>query len=266
MAKGLALLLGLTLWGLALAETAKLELQGRVEVIRADQSKQSYQRNGGSPISLLLEPKDQVCLKQGKAKLTYGVKVFTLDAGSPCFQVVPSPAMLDTLYKICQDIGVCKKQAAEVFAKDALAKGDLIREPPALYMPKDYSLSSLSLPISGEPFPKVLRLLDSGGKELYRQEIAKESPFVLPTEQLRKADRVEVRSGSASVLYTAKVLWVSFDSSTGAKNPHEQALMLLATETVNYAPAAYSYLLAAGEIELAGALEPQIRAVFKGGK
>lgn len=267
MGKGLAFwFVGLAVGSLALAETAKVELQGQIEVIRADASRQSYQRAGGSPITLLLEPKDQVCLRQGSARLTYGVKVFSLNTATPCFQVVPSPSRLQTLYKACQDIGVCKRQAAEVFAKDAKTKGDLSLEAPALYLPGDYNLPSLSLPIAGGSLPKTLRLLDSSAGELYRQEIGKEAPFVLPAEQLRKAEQIEVRSASGTLLYRARVLRVSFDAPTGAKSLRERALVLFATGVVNYAPAAYSYLLAAGETELAGVLEPQIRAVFKGGK
>ncbi|WP_169307860.1 hypothetical protein [Allomeiothermus silvanus] len=46
--------------------------------------------------------------------------------------------------------------------------------------------------------------------------------------------------------------------------PKERALRLFMTQDVRYAPLAYSYLLAAGESELASVVEARIRAEFKG--
>lgn len=254
-------LLGLA--GLAWAQTAKLELNGQAQLLRANKVT-VYARSGGSPLTLGLEPGDRVCLTKGNGELSFGLRKYSLSAAGPaCFEVARPPSVWQTMLETCRDLGVCKKQAQTVFAKEARGKGGLSEEPPTLDVPTTYMLPSLSLPIESNSLPKTLSLFDPVGQELYQQELGSDTAFTLPMDKVRKAVRLEVRSGSGRLLYGGRIQQVIVDLGS-ATNPREQALQLFSTRSLGYAPAAYSYLLAARERELAAVVEAQIRAEFKG--
>ncbi|MBI5812117.1 MAG: hypothetical protein HZB27_05815 [Meiothermus silvanus] len=249
----------LSLSSLSLAEPAKIELQGRLLLERADKTEQTYARSGGSPLTISLEAGDRVCVTQGQAKLTYGVRVYTLQpASTACFEVARPVSAWQSFVQACQDIGVCKKEAEAAFAKQAKSRGPGDVPAPALYLTVDYALASLSLPIAGQ----TVRLLNIKNQEIYRAE-AQTGSFEIPTEKLKTAQRLEVRDDAQTVIYSAPVMWVSMESDIGT-TPKERALGLFMTQDVRYAPLAYSYLLAAGESELASVVEARIRAEFKG--
>jgi hypothetical protein len=249
----------LSLSSLSLAEPAKIELEGRLLLERADKTEQTYSRSGGSPLTVSLEAGDRVCVTQGRAKLTYGVRVYTLQpASTACFEVARPVSAWQSFVKACQDIGVCKKEAEAAFAKQAKSRGLGGATAPTLYLTADYALASLKLPVAGQ----TLRLLNINNQEIYRAE-AGTGFFEIPTEKLKTAQRLEVLDGAQAVIYSAPVMWVTLESDTGA-TPKERALGLFMAQDVRYAPVAYSYLLAAGESELASVVEAQIRAEFKG--
>lgn len=246
---------------LALAGQARLELEGKAQVIRSDGSAQSYNRSGGVALNLNLEVGDRLCVIEGKGRLSYGVKAYTLTSpGASCFEVAKPKSFWDNLVASCQDIGVCKKEAEKAFAKEAKSRGAEGSTSP-LYLPADYSLPSLSLPIAGG---QRLRLMNASGKELLTLDSDTGGLFVLPTDKLKVASRVEVQNGSGVTVYAAPVRWVRLESEVAPANPHEAALSLWLTQNLGYAPAAYSYLLASGDSDLAKTLETQIRAEFKG--
>lgn len=247
----------LLLLGLALAVQVRLELNGRVRLERRGSVEQILERAGGNPLTLDLQPGDRLCVERGEARLTYGVRVYTLGAATACFQLADSPSLWQRLVEVCKDVGICKDQAARAFAKRVTSRGD--GGVPALYLPTDYSLPELHLPIANG---QRLRLLGAGGEELFSQQVAS-GLFTLPTGALRFARRLEV-SGPGGVVYAAPVVWVALEVDDIPQRPREQGLRLMLSEQIAFAPAAYSYLLAAGEGELAGVLEAQIRAAFSG--
>ncbi len=253
------LVLMLGLGSLALAQQTSLELSGKASLVRSDQTTQSYTRSGGGALNLNLSPGDRLCVTEGKGKLVMGVRAFALEAGrTACFEVAKPKSFWDNLVASCQDIGVCKKQAEQAFVKEAKSR-DLIGNVPILFVPSNYSLPDLTLTVNGG---QVLRLLDASNKEVGRLE-AKDS-FTVPLAQLQKAVRLEVLTASEGVIYAAPLRFVAFDSEVSVNNPKESALQLWVTQNISYAPAAYSYLLASGDNELAKVLETQIRAEFKG--
>lgn len=245
---------------LGLAEPARLELSGRVRLERVDQSVQTYNRNGGPALTLNLEAGDRLCITEGKGRLVYGVKAFVLEArGAACFEVARPKSFWQNLVASCQDIGVCKKQAEVAFIKEAKSRGpeDNI---PVLYLPTHYSLGTLTLTVANG---QTLRLLD-GANELQKVEAQGDGVFTISTDTLQKTGRLEVQSRSGLVVYAAPVRWVNFTSEVVTNTPLEAALALWLTGDIGYAPAAYSYLLAAGENELTPILETQIRREFRG--
>lgn len=249
------------LGSLALAGPARLELGGKAQVTRSDGSTQSYNRSGGVTLNLNLEAGDRVCVLEGKGQLSYGVKVYTLSpSGTSCFEVARPKSFWDSLVASCQDIGVCKKEAEKAFVKEAKSRG-AEGSVPVLYLPADYRLPTLSLPISGG---ESLRLLSASGKEILTLRSEAQGAFVLPTERLRGASRLEVRNPSGVVLYAAPIRWVRLEGQAAPDSLYEAALFLWLTQEVSYAPAAYSYLVAGGNLELAQTLEAQIRSEFKG--
>lgn len=243
--------------GLALGAEVKLELNGKARIERKGGVAQTYERAGGSPLTLDLQPGDRLCVERGEARLTYGVRVYNLGAATACFQLAPSPSLWQRLTEACKDVGICKDEAARAFAKPATSRGDA--DAPALYLPTDYALPELRLPVAGG---RRVRLLGAGGEELFSQEAAT-GAFTLPTGALRFAQRLEV-AGTGGVVYAAPVVWVALEADGIAQRPREQGLRLLLSEQVGFAPAAYSYLLAAGERELAAAIEAHVRAAFRG--
>ncbi|MDX2007379.1 MAG: hypothetical protein SFU83_19250 [Meiothermus sp.] len=244
---------------MGLAQRATLELNGRATLQRADQSVQNYNRAGTPALNLTLAAGDRLCVTQGSGKLTFGVKNFALEAGkAACFEVAKPKSFWDSLVASCQDIGVCKQQAQAAFVREAKSR-DLEGGVPYLFLPADYALTSLTLTVAAG---RTLRLLGEGNKELARLEGSEK--FAVPTEQLRGAARVEVRNASDVVVYSSPLRWVNFASDVTANNPKEAALALWTTGDVSYAPAAYSYLLAAGDAELAALIETQVRREFRG--
>jgi curli biogenesis system outer membrane secretion channel CsgG len=188
------------------------------------------------------------------------VRAFALEArGTACFEVARPRSFWQNLVASCQDIGVCKKQAEVAFIKEAKSR-NLAGSAPILYLPTDYSLDTLTLTVADG---QTLRLLN-GASELQKVEAQGDGVFAIATEALRKTGRLEVLSRSGLVVYAAPVQWVSFASEVAANTPLEAALALWLTSEIGYAPAAYSYLLAAGASELAPILEAQIRREFRG--
>lgn len=245
---------------LALAEPARLELSGKARLLRADQSVQTYTRSSGPALLLNLEAGDRLCLTEGKGRLLYGVRAFALEAGGmACFEVARPRSFWQNLVASCQDIGVCKKQAEVAFIKEAKSRNPA-GSAPILYLPTDYSLDTLILTVAGG---QTLRLLN-GASELQKLEARGVGIFTIATETLRKTERLEVQSRSGLLVYAAPVYWVGFASEVAANTPLEAALALWLTGEIGYAPAAYSYLLAAGASELASILEAQIRRELRG--
>lgn len=249
----------LVLLPVALAQPAKLELNGKAKIERSDKTEQSYSRSGGTALTLNLGPGDRICVTEGNGKLIYGVKAYALQSpGTACFEVARPKSLWQNLVQSCQDIGVCKKEAEKAFVKEAKSRG-LGGETPLLYLPGDFSLPALKLTIAGG---QTLRLLDAKGKEIQRLE-APDGTFSIPVESLKNAARLEVQNQSGVAVYGAPLRWVNIEGQ-GASGPREQALALWLSQNISYAPAAYSYLLAAGDSELAQTLEAQIRAEFRG--
>jgi len=251
----------LLLGSMALAEPAKLELNGKAKIERPDQTVQSYNRSGGTALSLNLGAGDRLCVTEGSGKLIYGVKAFALQTpGASCFEVARPKSFWQNLVQSCQDIGVCKKKAEKAFVKEAKSRG-LESGTPVLYIPTTYSLPSLSLTVSSG---QTLRLLDDKGREIVRLETVEGGDFDIPNNNLKPAARVEVLSKSGVIVYAAPLRWVNLESEISTSTLREQALQLWLTQDISYAPAAYSYLLAAGDNELAKAIEAQIRTEFRG--
>lgn len=258
--KHLVMLIVLVWGSLGLAEPARLELSGRARLVRADQSLQTYNRSGGPALALNLAAGDRLCITEGQGRLLYGVKVFVLEArGAACFEVARPKSFWQNLVASCQDIGVCKKQAEVAFIKEAKSRNPA-GNAPALYLPTDYSLGTLTLTVANG---QTLRLLN-GASELQKVEAQGDGVFTIATEALRKTERIEIVNRSGLVVYAAPVHRVSFASEVAANTPLEAALALWLTGEIGYAPAAYSYLLAAGENELTPILETQIRREFLG--
>ncbi|WP_337871519.1 hypothetical protein [Meiothermus sp.] len=245
---------------LALAEPARLELSGKARLLRPDQTMQTYTRSGGPALLLNLEAGDRLCVTEGQGRLLYGVRAFALEArGAACFEVARPKSFWQNLVASCQDIGVCKKQAEVSFIKEAKSRNPA-GNAPTLYLPTDYRLGALTLTVASG---QTLRLLN-GASELQKVEAQGDGVFTIATEVLRKTGHLEVLSRSGLVVYAAPVQWVSFASEVAASTPFEAALALWLTSEIGYAPAAYSYLLAAGASELAPILEAQIRREFRG--
>ncbi len=207
-----------------------------------------------------LEAGDRLCVTEGTGRLVYGVKAFVLEArGVACFEVARPRSLWQNLVASCQDIGVCKKQAEVAFIKEAKSRGPE-GHTPVLYLPTSYGLGTLTLTVASG---QTLRLLD-GASELQKVEAPGDGVFTIAADVLRKTRRVEVLRRSGLVVYAAPVRWVNVASEVAASSPLEAALALWLTGNIGYAPAAYSYLLAAGDDELARILEAQIRQEFRG--
>lgn len=261
-----AIALGMAVGSLSLAAVAKVELDGKLLLERADKTQQSYTRSGGGALNLNLEPGDRACVTQGKARLTYGNRVLTLQAPKACFEVARPKSLWDKLVQTCQDVGICQREAEAAFAKPAKSRGDAAGAVPPLYVPEFFDLPTLRLPVAGERYPKVLKLLDAQGKEIYREEIARkdlEGAYSLPADKLRLAARVQVKSTDNTVFYEAPVLWVQGEWPA-LPTLRERGLSLFLGQSLSYAPAAYSYFLASGDVQLAQTLERQIRESFVG--
>jgi hypothetical protein len=256
----LVLAIGFQLLAVGLAAPAKLELDGKAKLERSDKSVQQYNRAGGTALTFGLEPGDRLCVIEGKGKLTFGVRNYSLGAAqTACFEVAKPKSFWTSLVQSCQDLGTCKKEAEKAFAKEAKSKGETSATAPDLYISTDFALSNLRLPVSG----KTARLLDAGNKELLSLEASGDT-FDIPADKLKAARRIEVKNASGVVVYTAKVLWVSVDSEATPSTPREIALALMTTGNLSYAPAVYSYLVEAGEADLAGVVKEQIQAEFRG--
>jgi hypothetical protein len=252
------ILMLVVLFSVAYAQTVKLELDGKAQILRADQSAQNYSRSGGIALNLNLGAGDRLCVTEGKGRLLYGVKSFNLSTpGSACFEVAKPKGLWQNLVASCQDVGVCKKEAQQAFTREAKSRS-LEGIIPILLMPADYSLSTLTLNIAGG---KTARLLQD------QTELAKleaDGSFALPSQTLQKTTSIEVLNASGVVVYKAPLRWVTVAGDAVPATPKEAALYMMTLENLSYAPAAYSYLLAAGETELASVLEAQIRAEFRG--
>jgi hypothetical protein len=248
-------LVAILLLAQAQALELKLELSGKVNLVRSGQVLHSYERQGGSAIPIEAQPGDRFCLEGGQARILYGPRAFTLSASSGCFQLAQPAGNWERLVETCRDIKACKARSKQYCQKMAGSKGTGDATP--LYLPTDFSLPSLTLPSLGA---QVLRLLDAEGQEVLRQQPT-DSLFRIPRDRLRFARRLELKKGEITVLST-EVVWVVLETDAIPQNPKAQGLRLFLSGELGFAPAAYSYLLAAGEQELALELREHIRIGF----
>jgi hypothetical protein len=212
------------------------------------------------PATVALQPGDQLCVMTGKLEVRRSNSKLALEAGK-CLQVAPprndGESVLGFVKSLVNNPKSYDTQAAQ--SRDPNAGGPA----PALNVPQNYALATLSLPISGRPNPKVLKLLDAGGKTIFTQTNNNdESVFQIPNVTLKKARRLEVRGADKKVLYAASVFLVEFANLPS--DPLEAAKRLLETRSIEYAPAAYSLLLKAGSNAEAIELEAHIRSTFAG--
>ena len=212
------------------------------------------------PATIALQPGDQLCVMTGKLEVRRGNSKLTLEAGK-CLQIVPPRNDGESVFGFVKSLVNNPKsydtQAAQSRAPNAAGPT------PALNMPQGYALATLSLPISGRPSPKVLKLLDAAGKTLLTlSNNDDESVFQIPSLTVKKARRLEVRGADKKILYAANVFLVEFANLPN--DPLEAAKRLLETRNVEYAPAAYSLLLKAGSVDEASELEAHIRSSFVG--
>jgi hypothetical protein len=212
------------------------------------------------PATVALQPGDQLCVMTGKLEVRRSSNKLMLEAGK-CLQVAPprsdGESVLGFVKSLVNNPKSYDTQAAQ--SRDVNA----ITPAPALNIPRNFALTTLSLPISGRPNPKVLRLLDVTGKTLLTLENKDdESVFEIPSAMLQKARKLEVRGADKKILYSASVFQVEFANLPS--DPLEAAKRLLETRSVEYAPAAYSLLLKAGSSPEASELEAHIRSTFVG--
>ena len=212
------------------------------------------------PATVALQPGDQLCVMTGKLEVRRINSKLALEAGK-CLQVAPprndGESVLGFVKSLVNNPKSYDTQAAQ--SRDV----NVVAPAPALNVPRNYSLPTLSLPISGRPNPKVLKLLDVTGKTLLTLENKDdESVFEIPSAVLQKARKLEVRGADKKILYSASVFQVEFANLPS--DPLEAAKRLLETRSVEYAPAAYSLLLKAGSGAGASELESHIRATFVG--
>ena len=212
------------------------------------------------PATIALQPGDQLCVMTGKLEVRRGNSKLALEAGK-CLQVAPprndGESVLGFVKSLVNNPKSYDTQAAQ--SRDV----NVVAPAPALNVPRNYALATLSLPISGRPNPKVLKLLDMTGKTLLTLENKDDaSVFEIPSAKLQKARKLEVRGADNKILYSASVFQVEFVNLPS--DPLEAAKRLLETRNVEYAPAAYSLLLKAGSGAGASELESHIRATFVG--
>lgn len=212
------------------------------------------------PATIALQPGDQLCVITGKLEVRRSNSKLALEAGK-CLQVAPprndGESVLGFVKSLVNNPKSYDTQAAQ--SRDPNTGGPT----PALNVPQRYALATLSLPISGRPNPKVLKLLDAAGKTILTlSNNDDESVFQIPSATLKKARRLEVRGADKKVLYAANVFLVEFANLPS--DPLEAAKRLLETRSIEYAPAAYSLLLTAGSNAEALELEAHIRSSFAG--
>lgn len=212
------------------------------------------------PATVALQPGDQLCVMTGKLEVRRSNNKLMLEAGK-CLQVAPprndGESVLGFVKSLVNNPKSYDTQAAQ--SRDINAAGMV----PALHVPQNYALTTLSLPISGRPNPKVLKLLDAAGKAILTlSNNEDESTFEIPSVSLKKARRLEVRGADKEVLYAANVFTVEFANLPN--DPLEAAKRLLETRSIEYAPAAYSLLLKAGSVDEASELEVHILFTFVG--
>ena len=212
------------------------------------------------PATVALQPGDQLCVMTGKLEVRRSNSKLELLAGK-CLQVAPprndGESVLGFVKSLVNNPKSYDTQAAQ--SRDSNAGGPA----PTLNVPQRYALAMLSLPISGRPSPKVLKLLDANGKTILTlTNNDDESTFQIPNVSLKKARRLEVRGADQKVLYAASVFLVEFANLPS--DPLEAAKRLLETRSIEYAPAAYSLLLKAGSNAEAIELEAHIRSAFAG--
>jgi hypothetical protein len=212
------------------------------------------------PATVALQPGDQLCVMTGKLEVRRSNGKLALEAGK-CLQVAPprndAESVLGFVKSLVNNPKSYDTQGAQ--SRDPNANGPT----PTLNVPQSYALATLSLPISGRPNPKVLKLLDATGKTLLTLESNDdESVFQIPSVTLKKTRRLEVRGADKQVLYAASVFQVEFANLPN--DPLEAAKRLLETRSIEYAPAAYSLLLKAGSNAEASELEAHIRSNFAG--
>jgi hypothetical protein len=212
------------------------------------------------PATVALQPGDQLCVMTGKLEVRRSNSKLALEAGK-CLQVAPprndGESVLGFVKSLVNNPKSYDTQAAQ--SRDPNAGGPA----PALNVPQSYALATLSLPISGRPSPKVLKLLDASGKAILTlTNNDDESVFQIPSTTLKKARRLEVRGADKKVLYAASVFLIEFANLPS--DPLEAAKRLLETRSIEYAPAAYSLLVKAGFTDEASELEAHIRSNFAG--
>jgi hypothetical protein len=212
------------------------------------------------PATVALQPGDQLCVMTGKLEVRRNNNKLELPAGK-CLQVAPprndGESVLGFVKGLVNNPKSYDTQGAQSRDLNAVVPA------PTLNLPSNYALNTLSLPISGRPNPKVLKLLDATGKTLMMLENKNdESVFEIPTANLKKARKLEVRGADKKILYAASIFLVEFANLPS--DPLEAAKRLLETRSIEYAPAAYSLLVKAGSESEASELEAHIRASFTG--
>ena len=212
------------------------------------------------PATVALQPGDQLCVMTGKLEVRRNNSKLALEAGK-CLQVAPPRNDGESVLGFVKSL---VNNPKSYDTQGAQSRGDgTTAIAPALNLPRNYALATLRLPISGRPSPKLLKLLDGGGKTLLSLENKDDdSVFEIPTAMLKKARRLEVRGANKKVLYAASVYLVEFANLPS--DPLEAAKRLLETRSIEYAPAAYSLLLEARSNAEATELEAHIRSHFAG--
>ena len=234
------------LLSLAQAIQVRIELSGKARLERTNGTVQEA-RSG----SLDLEPGDRLCVLEGTARVTSGVRRYTLGANTnPCFAVARPPSYWSSLSQTCKDIGACKKEAEKLMAISASSKTNPSAQV-SLLIPSKYPLPLLHLPVAQG---QILRLFDAKDQLVYIEEASAGAVFLIPVNRLRQAKRLEVRSSAQAVVYAATVQWLELDLEFSSEL-RDQGLQTLIAQQPGLLAAAFSYLQVAGETELAQTLK-----------
>jgi hypothetical protein len=212
---------------------------------------------------------ERVCLDTGAATVTYthggAVQSRTLAQRDDCFQLAPRRSLRQSLTRLLT--GFISSLDAIPFP--AMSRGGPCAEacaPLGLALPEDYALPDLQFPASGRPNPKTLVLEDASGAVIFRERSSDDqATFSIPIAALRAARGVAVLDGRNGRLFAGPVRQVRLETAeAGSGDPSQEAGRLLALGALDFGPAIYSYLRAAGRHEEAGQLEARLRALYRG--
>ncbi len=256
--KNLVALATIAFIGTALAdEIAQLRPAGKAIVVMQRKTQEI-----SKPTTVALKPGDQVCVKTGKLEFVRAGKKQNMEAGQ-CLQISAKRSDGGSVAQFVVGLVNNPKTFDNQNAQSRNADCGTNCAAPGLQIPSNYNLPEVLLPMSGRPNPKTLRLTDASGKTILQlQDKNDDSVFKIPTSSLRKSRHIEITSATKDVLYSGDVYAVSTNESN--TDPTSAAGSLLATQLIEYAPVAYSYLVKAGETESAKKLEQQIRLSFVG--